>query len=152
MSFDRIIQQYVDEVLEHNKNHKSCHIAILLQGRKVISVGFNQMDRQCFRGESIRSLHAEIDCLRKCRPITDIYKRNYKLLIVKISKDKRNDKQIYTDSRPCDCCTKFIIGLKIKRVYCSNENGQIEKLNLKTYEPYVIPSYSTVYKKNQEKN
>ena len=25
MSFDRIIQQYVDEVLEHNKNHKSCH-------------------------------------------------------------------------------------------------------------------------------
>ena len=128
MSFDRLIQQFVDEVLEHNKNHKSAHIALLLQGRKVISWGFNQMDRQCFRGENIRSLHAEIDCLRKCRPIRDICKKNYKLLIVKISRDPN---QLYSDSRPCNCCTKFILGLGIRRVYCSNDDGIIEKLRFK---------------------
>ena len=34
------------------------------------------------------------------------------------------------------------MGLGIKRVYCSNDDGIIEKLDLKTYEPYVIPSYT----------
>jgi deoxycytidylate deaminase len=133
MNFDRIIQNFVDEALEFNKDNKSCHVAILMNGRKVISHGYNQMDRQCFRGKSIFSLHAEIDCLRKCRPIRDIMKRNYTLIIVKVAKNK---KILYHDSMPCKQCKKFLQGLNFKSVYCSNNEGKIVKVILDDYVPY----------------
>jgi deoxycytidylate deaminase len=133
MNFDRVIQAYIDEAFELNKSNKSCHLALLLQGHKVISYGFNQMDRQCFRGKTISSLHAEIDCLRKCRPIKDLIRRNYTLVIVKVAKEV--DK-LYSDSSPCKCCTKFIKGLGFKHVYCTTKEGKIEKINLDEYVPY----------------
>lgn len=126
MNFDKIIQNYASEALELNRYNKSCHIAILLHKKKVVSFGYNQMDRQCFRGKAITSLHAEVDCIRKIRPISDISKRNYSLLIIKISRYDHT----YTNSKPCDCCTKFIKGVGINHVYCSNENGEIEKIKL----------------------
>lgn len=132
--FEQIIHGYVDKAREINKDNKSCHIAILMQGkRKVISYGFNQMDRQCFRGKSVYSLHAEVDCLRKCRPIKDIMKRNYKLIIAKIG--KKEDTTFY-DSMPCKHCTKFLLGLGFKNVYCTNSSGNITKVNLNKYIPY----------------
>lgn len=131
--FDEIIQNYVDKAVKLNKKNKSCHIALLIQGKnKVISHGFNQMDRQSFRGKSIISLHAEIDCLRKYRPISDLKKRNYSLVVVKISKNKHN----YYCSLPCKECTEFLINVGFKSIYCSNCNGDITKLNLNTYIPY----------------
>jgi len=132
--FENVIQRFIEEAIELNKYNKSCHIALLMQGkRKVISYGFNQLDRQCFRGKSIFSLHAEVDCLRKCRPIRDIMKRNYSFVIVKLSKKEDGT---YCDSMPCKYCTKFLIGLGFKSVYCSNSNGEIVKLNFNDYIPY----------------
>ena len=132
--YENIVQGYVDEARELNKNNKSCHVALLIQGkRKVVSYGFNQMGRQCFRGKSIYSLHAEVDCLRKCRPIRDVMKRNYTLVVVKIGKI---DTKTYYDSMPCKHCTKFLLGLGFKNVYCSNKHGEIVKINLNNYIPY----------------
>jgi deoxycytidylate deaminase len=133
-SFENIIQGYIEEAIELNKYNKSCHVALLMQGkRKVVSYGFNQMDRQCFRGKSVYSLHAEVDCLRKCRPIKDIMKRNYSLVVVKVSK---KDDGTYYDSMPCKHCTDFLLGLGFKSVYCSNRDGKIVKVNLDIYIPY----------------
>lgn len=134
--FERVVQGYVDEAIAANKHNKSCHVALLLQGRKVVSVGFNQMDRQCFRGKSVYSVHAEVDCLRKCRPIRDVMKRNYTLVIAKVAKDA--DGTFY-DSMPCRECTKFLKGLNFKKVYCSNSSGQIVKIDLDSYVPYNMP-------------
>lgn len=135
-SYENIIQIYMNKAREINKHNKSCHLALLLQGkRKVVSYGFNQMDRQCFRGKSVYSLHAEVDCLRKCRPIKDVMKRNYSLVVVKISK-KDNNK--YYDSMPCKYCTKFLLNLGFKTIYCSNNQGNIVKINLNDYIPYNI--------------
>jgi hypothetical protein len=132
--FERAIQGFVDEARELNKNNKSCHVALLMQGkRKVISYGFNQMDRQCFRGKSVFSLHAEVDCLRKCRPIKDVMKRNYSLVVVKVAKEE--DGKFY-DSMPCKYCTKFLLGLGFRSVYCSNSQGKIVKVDLNSYIPY----------------
>ncbi len=131
--FENAIKGYIKEAIELNKHNKSCHVALLMQGKKIVSHGFNQMDRQCFRGKSILSLHAEVDCLRKCRPIKDIIKRNYSLVVVKVSK---NDNGIYYDSMPCKHCTKFLLGLGFKNVYCSNKDGKIVKINLGEYIPY----------------
>jgi hypothetical protein len=141
MNFDKIIQNYVQEALEHNKYNKSCHIAILLDGKQPISYGFNQMDRQCFRGKAITSLHAEVDCLRKVRPISLIRKKNYKLVVIKIS---RLDFK-YTDSRPCDCCTKFIKGVGLNYVYCSMKDGEIHKINFNNYIPEKITPRHVIY-------
>lgn len=132
--FENIIQEYIEEARKLNKYNKSCHVALLIQGkRKVISYGFNQMDRQCFRGKSVYSLHAEVDCLRKCRPIKDVMKRNYTLVVVKIGKV---DDRILYDSMPCKHCTEFLIGLGFKSVYCSNRDGRIIKVNFDDYVPY----------------
>jgi deoxycytidylate deaminase len=133
--YDHVVRGYVDEAIAMNKHNKSCHVAILLSGKKVISVGFNQMDRQCFRGKTVHSVHAEVDCLRKCRPIRDIMKRNYTLVVVKVSKDPNGS---YYDSMPCKECTKFLKGLNFRKVYCSNNAGQIVKINLNDYVPYNI--------------
>jgi deoxycytidylate deaminase len=132
--FEKAVHSYIDEARELNKYNKSCHVALLMQGkRKVISYGFNQMDRQCFRGKSVYSLHAEVDCLRKCRPIKDVMKRNYTLVVVKIGKA---DDGIFYDSMPCKHCTKFLVGLGFKSVYCSNSGGKIVKVNFDDYIPY----------------
>ncbi len=134
MNYEKVIQGFVDDALELNKNNKSCHIAILMNGkRKVISYGYNQMERQCYKGKSIHSLHAEIDCLRKCRPIRDIMKRNYTLVIVKVS---RNKNDIFYDSMPCKHCKQFLQGLNFKSIYCSNDEGKIVKIILNNYIPY----------------
>ncbi len=134
MNFENVIQGYIDNALEFNKDNKSCHFALLMNGRhRVVSYGYNQMDRQCFRGKSILSLHAEIDCLRKCRPIKDIIKRNYTLVIIKVAK---NEKKTFYDSMPCKHCKEFLQGLNFKSVYCSNNNGKITKIILNDYIPY----------------
>lgn len=133
-NFECIIRNFVDRALEINKGNKSCHIALLLQGkRKIRSYGFNQMNRQCYQGKPIYSLHAEIDCLRKCRPIKNIQRRNYSLVVVKVAK---NNTKIFHDSFPCKHCTKFLINVGIKNVYCSDKNGKIIKICLNEYKPY----------------
>lgn len=133
-TFEKAIHGFIDQARELNKNNKSCHVALLMQGkRKVVSYGFNQMDRQYFRGKSVYSLHAEVDCLRKCRPIKDIMRRNYSLVVVKVGKKECIK---FYDSMPCKHCTKFLLGLGFKNVYCSNNHGQIIKLNLCKYVPY----------------
>lgn len=130
--FENIVIKFIDEAYNANRNSKSCHMALLLKGRKkVISYGFNRMERQLFRGKTVNSLHAEIDCIRKIKQ--DI--SNYTLIIVKISK---TDELRYYDSMPCKHCTDFIINAGLKRVYCSNNSGKIVKINLNDYVPYNI--------------
>jgi len=133
MNFHSVVQGFVEDAIEVNKNNKSCHIALLMNGKKVVSFGYNQMGRQCFRGSSVNSLHAEIDCLRKCRPIRDVMGRGYTLVIVKVSKENNGT---YYDSMPCKNCKKFLQGLNFKSVYCSNRKGEIVKINLVDYTPY----------------
>lgn len=133
--YKNLIRMYADDAINLNKHNKSCHVAILLQGKhRVVSYGFNQMNRMCFRGKSVPSLHAEMDCLRKCRPIREVSSGKNKLLIAKLS--KKNDGTTYYNSMPCKRCTEFIKGLNFKKVYCSDQNGDIVKIRLDNYVPY----------------
>ena len=134
--FDRLIENYADGALKINGENRACHIAFLLKTNKIaLKIGYNRMDRQCFRGREITSLHAEIDCLRQYRPIRDLTKKGYNLLVVNISKDICG-KIKYKDSRPCIHCTKFLRGLGFTYVYCSTPEGIIEKMSLIGYDPY----------------
>jgi deoxycytidylate deaminase len=130
--FDYIVNKYRSDAL--NNDNRSCHIAFLLKGRKILHVGLNQMNRNYFEGQSCTSLHAEIDCIRKSRfNKTNITK--YDILIVNINKDVTSDK-MYKDSRPCKHCTAYLRKMGFKSVFCSTNNGIIEKLKLSGYEPY----------------
>jgi len=137
MQLENTIQEYIDEAIQLNRKNKSCHIALLMQGKKkVISYGINQVDRQYFKGKSVLSLHAEVDCLRKCRnkfASKDI--KNYSLVVIKVGK---KDDLTYHDSMPCKHCTKFLLGLGFKNIYCSNKDGKIIKIDLDSYIPYNI--------------
>jgi len=135
MNFDRIqnFDYCVEKAIEHNKSFKSCHVAFLIRSNKIISYGYNRMDRNCYNGKFVTSVHAEVDCLRK-------YVKNLnkcKFIVIKI--DRTCDSfRIYRDSRPCDCCTKFIDNKGIKNFYASTEDGCIKKFFLNTYEPFKI--------------
>lgn len=130
-NFDCIVSKYRETAL--NPENRSCHVAFLLKGKKILHVGFNQMNRNYYEGQSVTSLHAEIDCLRKIR-YNKIKK--YDILIVNINKDSSNNK-LYKDSRPCKHCTDYLLKKGYKHVFCSTHNGVIEKLNLKEYDPYI---------------
>lgn len=133
-SFEKLLDKYAEKALYKNRYNKACHVAFLLKNRKVpIKIGYNQMERQCFQGQEITSLHAEIDCLRQCRSIKA---KNYTFLVVNISKDIKDGKIKYKDSRPCIHCTKFLKEVGFKHIYCSNSEGVIEKLSLSLYDPY----------------
>lgn len=134
MNFERIVNLFLEDALDCNKNEKSCHMAILMNGKnKIYSHGFNQMDRHYFQGKCVTSLHAEVNCLSRIKIKTNNLKK-YKLLVIKVS---RHDMS-FTDSRPCDICTELIREIGIKKVYCSNKNGTIEKLNMNNYIPEKI--------------
>lgn len=130
-NFDYIVNKYKDDALI--PKNRSCHIAFLLKGKKILHIGYNQMNRNYYEGHSITSLHAEIDCLRKIR-YNKIKK--YNILVVNINKDVSNNK-LYKDSRPCKHCTNYLIEKGFKHIFCSTENGIIEKINLRNYEPYI---------------
>lgn len=112
--------------LEHfliKNAEKSCvnqkHSAALLKNGKIIDVGYN---KYCsFTKKS--TIHAEIDVLMNMRKK---YKKKYQMInldiiIIRISpKDS-----VLKNSRPCNHCIDTLRKFNIKRVYYSNEYGEI---------------------------
>lgn len=58
-----IINSYLEDAYCENK--KQSHIAFLLNGKKLVSVGYNDYDRQSLDGQRVSSVHAEVACLYK---------------------------------------------------------------------------------------
>lgn len=58
-----VIEKYIDKVYCEEK--KQSHAAFLFSGKKIVSVGLNQYNRQSFRGKYVSSVHAEMNCLVK---------------------------------------------------------------------------------------
>ncbi len=127
--YDTIVNKYKQFAM--NPESRSCHIAFLLKGKKMLHIGLNQMNRNYYEGQTVTSLHAEIDCLRKIRHNKI---KKYNILVVNIN--KASDDKLYKDSRPCKHCTDYLIKKGFKHIFCSTHNGIIEKINLKDYKPY----------------
>lgn len=101
---------------------KSCvnqkHSAALLKNGKIIGVGYN---KYCsFAKKS--TIHAEIDVLMNMKRKYKKYQMsNLDIIIIRISpKDS-----LLKNSRPCDHCIDSLRKFHIKRVYYSNEYGEI---------------------------
>jgi deoxycytidylate deaminase len=90
-----------------------------MKGNKIYSVGFNKYTKEIMYGnEYVKvTIHAEIDAL------FNYYPKNAKgmdMLIIRIGRslDLRN-------SRPCNSCIDKMNQKGIRKVYYSNDNGDI---------------------------
>ena len=99
---------------------------------KVFAFGLNSTRKNY----NNKSTHAEVDAMKKIQ-----YKKiegKMDLIVIKLSKNGE-----FRESRPCLTCLKSMRGLKIKHVYYSTVNGDIqrEKFNGMEENPNTYLSY-----------
>lgn len=96
-------------------NHK--HGACLMKSNKIISMGFNKYIRQDIINDKLVkfSMHAEIDALCKLDKV-----RGMDILIIRIGNDLK-----LKNSRPCNSCINKLSSRGIRKVFYSNEYGNI---------------------------
>lgn len=96
------------------------HSACLLKKDKILTIGKNKYFKETFiQNENIKlSIHAEIDVLYKH------YNKNLKgldILIISVSEKSYS----LRNSRPCNSCIEKLKERGIRKVYYSNDKGEI---------------------------
>lgn len=95
------------------------HSACLIQGERIISLGYNKyIKKNIIQNQIIKStIHAEIDALCK---IDSKYVRGMDILIIRVCNSKK-----LGNSRPCNSCIDKLCKRGIRKVYYSNKEGDI---------------------------
>jgi len=140
MSFRSIINKYIMSN-KYSVGSGSKHIAFLIKGKCVIKFAKNEYERQCFKGKSTTSLHAEINCVRQLKPKKNVKK--FRLLVININKENGELK----NSIPCLTCKKYLINKGFTHIYCSTKDGSIKKFKLNKIESKLTHSQKGFYKK-----
>ncbi len=98
------------------------HSACLMKGDKIITMGYNKYLKESIINNNIVkfSVHAEIDAL--CKLHKKLIK-GHDILIIRISNS--NSCQYLKNSRPCNSCISKLKSKGIRKVYYSNEYGNI---------------------------
>ena len=102
---------------EH-KNFK--HGAVLVDGKKIISKGYNRPIRENGRyASSCKSIHAEMDTINEARHIYGRDMKNCIIYVIRI-----NCKGKLALSKPCMHCTRMINKYNIRQVvYSTNDTN-----------------------------
>jgi len=108
------------------------HGAVLFTGSpdtgKVFSTGYNQnitSKIKCFSLNHLCAIHAEMDCLLKCRNIFSFRKtpketrRKFNMIVIRLKQDGLGE------SKPCALCHNFLKKFRIKKVYYSTSSGNV---------------------------
>jgi len=95
------------------------HSACLMKGDKIISMGYNKYIKESIINNNVVkfTIHAEIDAL--CKLDKKLIK-GHDILIIRISKSYN-----LKNSRPCNSCIEKLKRRGIRKVYYSNEYGNI---------------------------
>jgi deoxycytidylate deaminase len=95
------------------------HSACLIKGGKVYTFGYNRyIKRDRVNDKYIKyTIHAEIDALCKLK-----LTKGMDILIIRLGNPKTNKLR---NSRPCNSCIDKLIQRGIRKVYYSDENGDI---------------------------
>jgi cytidine deaminase len=115
---ENVINILKKNALNSALHHK--HSACLLQKDKILTIGKNKYFKNiCIENKNIKlSIHAEIDVLYK------FHTKNLKgldILIIRIGEKSYNLRY----SRPCNSCIQKLKERGIRKVYYSNEQGEI---------------------------
>jgi len=132
-----------------NSNCKFKHGAIIIKGNRVVCRGYNN-DRSSFLGKLDYQQHAEMNVVTKffnqnIRRNPDILKNihRYKILVVRIS---NNEDHKTVSSGPCITCVNRLKDLGFRYLIYSNENDELQEINLKTYShQHFTSTYSKRY-------
>jgi len=117
-----------EAIKEANKSTYKFRVgAILYKGPSIINRAYNTLGfigyrKNIFEFEPTR--HAEIACLHKIRR-----KRLKECSILVVRIDKNGD---LVSARPCKACLAALNLAKIKKIYYSNYNGEIVRLDNRT--------------------
>lgn len=88
-------------------------------------MGFNDPQRQKVDGKTCTSLHAEVACLRNVKN-----PKKFRILVVNIGENGK-----LKNSTPCYYCKKYLEERGVTSIYCSMDNGKIEKIKIKDIHP-----------------
>ena len=114
------------QLLELVPDQKFWHFSFILERNKVLSFGWNKMAKThpyaLRHGYEHGFLHSEVDAVKNF-PGTPAGLSRCALVNIRIGRQG----QICL-SKPCDCCTKFLIGLDFKEVLYSQDDGSFEEL------------------------
>lgn len=117
-----VIETLKKKALNSDLQYK--HSAGLIHKNKMVSTGFNKYITFSSKINIINfktSIHAEIDAILQ----TDIkFIRGLDIIIIRI-KELANGKIILKNSRPCNSCIDKMRNYGIRKVYYSNDTGDI---------------------------
>lgn len=97
------------------------HGACLLIGNKIYTIGYNKYIREDIINDQLIkfTIHAEIDALCK---VDNRLIKGMDILIIRLGNPRTNKLR---NSRPCNACIEKLYQKGIRRVYYSDENGDI---------------------------
>jgi deoxycytidylate deaminase len=97
------------------------HSACLIKGGKICTFGYNRyIKTDIINNKCVKyTIHAEIDALCK---VYNKLSKGMDILIIRIGNEKANKLK---NSRPCNSCIDKLLQRGIRRVYYSDENGDI---------------------------
>lgn len=125
-----IRQTFIDDVINVARQStvkNYIHGAILINGGKIYSRGYNIANRTYVGGVVMPCVHAEMNCLYNSAKLNK-KRKIFDLIVVRIND---NDKLI--ESKPCEMCTNAMKKFGIRRIYYSTDSGTIHKENLKDF-------------------
>lgn len=102
--------------LNSDVSHK--HASALIHDDTILSSGYNKLNLNNF---STFSIHAEINAIKS--GLYNIKKKNMKgldIIVIRLSKSGS-----FINSRPCSFCIQRLQELHIRKVYYSNQDGNI---------------------------
>ena len=102
-----------------NSNLQHQHAACLMNGYKIYSIGFNKYIKEIVLDNKLVkfTIHAEMDALCK---VDNKVTKGMDILIIRIGKSSK-----LKNSRPCNSCIAKMLQRGIRKVYYSNEDGDI---------------------------
>lgn len=120
LKFSNNIESLREIAKNSNLLHK--HGACLIQNDKIISYGYNKSIKEIIIDNKMVkfSIHAEMNVLFNLKKIN--YTKNITdILIIRIGNSNK-----LKNSRPCNSCIDKMIKKGIRKVYYSDENGNIK--------------------------
>lgn len=105
--------------LASNSSIQYRHGACLLKGNKIYSFGINRFIREvCLNDQMIKfTIHAEMDALYK---LDNKNVKGMDILIIRVGRSLK-----LRNSRPCNSCIEKMVQRGIRKVYYSNDKGEI---------------------------
>ena len=106
------------------------HVCVAFRGTKILAMGYNCCCRSLKQYGDAKSMHAEIDTLRRLK--SNQRSKPFDILVIRINKTKTS----LLDSQPCIRCENWMKNYPVRRIYFSvktDGEGMIKYIEKKQF-------------------